>query len=106
MKFCHRLIKYTSILLLMHFCVGNIISAQVVTYPAPPGLITSSDFTMKVNNTPVWVEKIGSKLKSFDYTIGLYGGREMEDLNAACFSFSGKVTITITEIGRALCRER
>ena len=96
MKFCHRLINYICILLFMHLSFDNIISAEIVAYPAPPGLITSPDFTLKANITPIWVEKIGSKLKSFDYTIGLYGGREMEDLNAAGFSFSGKVTITIT----------
>ena len=96
MKFSHRLIKYTCAILTLYLSIGNIISAEIIPYPAPPGLITSPDFTMKANNTPVWVEKIGSKLKSFDYTIGLYGGKEMEDLNAAGFSFSGKVTITIT----------
>lgn len=96
MKVCQRLIKYTFIFLLMNLSFGNPISAEINAYPAPPGLITSPDFTLKANNTPIWVERIGSKLKSFDYTIGLYGGREMEDLNAAGFSFSGKVTITIT----------
>jgi hypothetical protein len=81
---------------IMHLSFMTGVSGKIVTYPAPPGLITSKDFTLKVDNKPVWVEKIASKLKSFDYTVGLYGGREMEDLNAAGFSFSGKVTITIT----------
>jgi hypothetical protein len=96
MKFGCRLIKYISIILFMLLNIGNIISAEIITYPAPPGLVTSPDFTIKANNTPIWVEKIGSKLKSFDYTIGLSGGMEMENLNAAGFSFYGKVTLTIT----------
>ena len=74
-------------------CV-NISKAEIITYPAPPGLITSPDFTVIVNDTPVWVEKIGSKLQSFDYY--LYGGREMEDLNVANFCCSGSLTIKIT----------
>jgi len=88
--------RYTCILIVMHLIFSNRISAEIITYPAPPGLVTSPDFSIKANNMSIWVEKIGSKLKSFDYTIGLSGGREMEDLNAAGFSFSGKVTITIT----------
>jgi hypothetical protein len=72
----------------------NISRAEIITYPAPPGLKTSSDFTVIVNDTPVWVEKIGSKLQSFDYH--LYGGREMEDLNVANFSCSGSLTFKIT----------
>jgi len=69
-------------------------SAKVVVYPAPPGLRTSPDFTVMANNTPVWVERIGSKLKSFSYD--LYSGREMEDLNVANFSCSGEVILQIT----------
>ena len=44
------------------------------------------------------MERIGSKLKSFNYppTNPLYGSREMEDLNVANFSCSGSVTIKIT----------
>ena len=49
---------------------------------------------MKVNDTPVWVERIGSSLHSFSYA--LYGSREMEDLNVANFSCSGMITIKIT----------
>ena len=96
MKFSHRLIKNSFAILTLYLSFGNLISAEIIPYPAPPGLITSPDFTLRANNTSVWVEKIGSKLKTFDYTIGLLGGREMEDLNAAGFSFTGKVTITIT----------
>jgi hypothetical protein len=76
------------------FASGCESPATVITYPAPPGLITSPDFTVKVNNEPVWVERVGSKLKSFEYQ--LYSGREMEDLNVAGFSCSGPLTITIT----------
>ena len=39
------------------------------------------------------MERIGSKLATFDYK--LYGSRELEDLNVASFSCSGKVTIRI-----------
>ncbi len=76
------------------FASGCKTPTTLVTYPAPPGLITSPDFTVKVNDKPVWVERIGSKLKSFEYK--LYSGREMEDLNVAGFSCSGPLTITIT----------
>lgn len=69
-------------------------SAEIVAYPAPPGLKTSPDFTVKVNNVPVWVERIGSKLDTLKYK--LYSGRVMEDLNVANFSCSGKLEIRIT----------
>ena len=68
-------------------------SAQIVAYPAPPGLITSPDFTVTADNKEVWVERVGSKLAAFDYK--LYGSRELEDLNVAGFCCSGKVTIRI-----------
>jgi len=67
----------------------------IITYPTPPGLQTSPDISMTVNNKPVWVERIASKLDTFDYTTGLYGGRKMEDMDAAGFSFSGKIKIKI-----------
>lgn len=69
-------------------------SAEIVAYPAPPGLKTSPDFTVKVNNVPVWIERIGSKLDTLKYK--LYSGRVMEDLNVANFSCSGKLEIRIT----------
>ena len=69
-------------------------SGKIISYPPPPGLVTSKDFTVKANGTPVWVERVGSKLQSFEYT--LYSGRDMEDLNVASFSFSGRVKIKIT----------
>ncbi len=67
--------------------------AEVVVYPAPPGLTTSPDFTLTADNQQIWIERIGSKLATFDYT--LYGSREMEDLNVANFSCSGTVTLVI-----------
>jgi hypothetical protein len=69
------------------------VSAEIVTYPAPAGLMISPDFTVVADNQPVWVERIGSKLATFDYS--LYGNREMEDLNVAGFSCSGEVKILI-----------
>ena len=42
-------------------------SAQVVTYPAPPGLVTSPDFSVKANEKPIWVEKIGSNVHTAKY---------------------------------------
>jgi hypothetical protein len=69
------------------------VSAQIVVYPAPPGLITSPDFTVTADDKEVWVERIGSTLATFDYQ--LYGSRDMEDLNVASFSCSGKVSIRI-----------
>jgi len=67
---------------------------EIVVYQAPPGLKTSPDFTVNVNNIPVWVERIGSKKPSFSYD--LYSGRDMEDLNVVSFSCSGKLEIKIS----------
>jgi len=53
--------------------------AQVVTYPAPTGLVTSTDFTLQVNGQAVWVEN-------------LFSGY----VNAANFSCAGPVTIKVT----------
>ena len=48
-------IRFTSMVIilmaLMPFTFD--VSAQVVTYPAPPGLITSQDFTIKADGKPV-----------------------------------------------------
>jgi polygalacturonase len=68
-------------------------TGEIVVYPSPPGITISPDFTVLADNQPVWVERIGSKVEKFDYS--LYGSREMEDLNAAGFSCSGAVTIVI-----------
>ncbi len=78
---------------LLQLIVFSEATAQVKVYPAPPGLRISPDFTVMANNTPVWVERIGSELETFGYN--LYGSREMEDLNVADFSCSGMVTIVI-----------
>lgn len=84
--------KYSCIILLLT-AISYHVSAQVVTYPAPPGLVTSPDFSVTADGKPVWVEKIGSKVHTPKYA--LYGGIEMEYLNVANFSCSGKVNITV-----------
>jgi hypothetical protein len=74
--------------LLSHPCYS-----EVVTYPTPPGLNTSPDFQVIADNKSVWVERIGSKKETFDYS--LYGSRDLEDMNAALFGCSGEVSITV-----------
>jgi hypothetical protein len=87
--------KFPIVIILMALApFTSTVSAQVVTYPAPPGLVTSRDFTIQANGKPVWVEKIGSNVHTAKYA--LYGGIEMEYLNVANFSCSGKITLTIT----------
>ncbi len=54
----------------------------VLSYPAPPGLQTSPDFSVKVNNVDIWTEQVGD------------GG--LESLNVANYSSSGSQSITIT----------
>ena len=81
----------TSLLL---FAVSAAGFGQIVTYPAPPGLVTSPDFTVVVNGTPVWVERIGSPYQ--DRNSNLYGNMELEYLNVANFSCSGSMTFTVT----------
>ena len=99
MKSLSRYIQHTSFLLVITLTsLINNVSAIIVTYPSPPGLKTSPDFTLKANDKPVWVERIGSNMKAFSYS--LYGGREMEDLNVASFSCSGSVTIRIKATGK------
>ena len=56
--------------------------STVITYPAAPGLDTSTDFTVKVNNVDVWTERIGNP--------------GMESLNVVNFSCSGTQIITVT----------
>ncbi len=94
MKCISKICKYLSVSVVATLIFIQTVSSQIVAYPAPPGLNTSKDFTLKANDIPVWVEKIGSKLPSFKYD--LYSSREMEDLNVASFSCSGEVTIRIT----------
>lgn len=60
----------------------NKIKSVTIPYSPVTGLITSPDFTVLVNNIPVWTERVGN------------GG--MEDLNVANFSCFGPQTITIT----------
>jgi hypothetical protein len=55
--------------------------SEVVTYPVPPGLETSSDFTVKVNNRDVWTQRVGD------------GG--MEDLHVTRFACSGSQIVKI-----------
>lgn len=91
----NKFIRFVSIVALMAlFSFVYKASAKIVTYPAPQGLVTSPDFKMSVNGTPVWVEKIGSSVHTDKYS--LYGGIEMEYLNVANFSCSGSLTIKIT----------
>ena len=90
-------------------CIANVsdVSTSVIAYSAPPGLVTSPDFKVTVNNHPIWVERVGSKLKAFTYS--LYSGREMEDLNVANFSCSGVMTVKVTaseEIKSVLIRPK
>ncbi len=55
--------------------------AQIVTYPAPPGLTPSNYFTMTVNGNAVSVEELGTGLNM---------------VNVANFSCAGSMTIVIT----------
>lgn len=87
-------LKIPTIIVILFIALTNFQArAQVITYPAPPGLITSQDFKVSANGKPVWVEKIGSNVHTSKYA--LYGGIEMEYLNVANFSCSGKTTLTI-----------
>ncbi len=83
-----------SALILLSLMNGPTAVGEIVTYPALPGSVTSPDFTVQVNKTPVWVEKIGSSVHTDKYA--LYGGIKMEYLNVANFSCSGPLTINIT----------
>jgi hypothetical protein len=69
------------------------VAAEIIAYPAPPGLRTSPDFSLLADSAQIWVERIGSKQLTFDYS--LYGTRDMEDLNVANFSCSGPTKIVI-----------
>ncbi|MEJ7677416.1 MAG: hypothetical protein WKG06_06010 [Segetibacter sp.] len=57
-------------------------NSVVISYPASPGMVTSPDFTVKVNDKNIWTESVGN------------GG--MENLNVANFSGSGTQTIRVT----------
>lgn len=86
-------VKEIFVFVLMLLFSNHVSRAEVVTYNQTPGLKTSPDFTMSANNTPVWIERVGSNIRVFNYS--LYSGRELEDLNIANFSCSGEVTIRI-----------
>ncbi len=94
MSFRKRYGRFSGIFIIMILTFFYNALAQITSYPSAPGLTTSSDFTMRVNNTPVWVERIGSNFRSFNYPL-YYGSREMEDLNVANFSCFGLMTIKI-----------
>jgi polygalacturonase len=96
MKHSFPTTKYIVLLLCIYQIIITSSCTTIITYPVPPGLQTSPDLTFTVNNKPVWVERVASKLDTFDYTLGLYGGRKMEDMDVAGFAFSGKVKIRIT----------
>ena len=81
------------LMLISAFCCPPA-GGKIVVYSPLPGSLTSSDFTVMVNNIPVWVEKIGSSIHTDKYA--LYGGIEMEYLNVASFSCSGPLKIKIT----------
>jgi hypothetical protein len=86
-------ITYIASITLLLIMIFSEAGAEVVVYPTPPGMASSPDFTLTADNQQIWVERIGSKLSTFDYT--LYGSRDLEDLNAANFSCSGTVNIVI-----------
>ena len=56
--------------------------ASIIAYPAPEGLVASPDFTVEVNGTPVWVERVG--------------GKGLEALDVASFSGAGALTVKVT----------
>jgi hypothetical protein len=58
------------------------VESTLVTYPSIEGLLTSPDFTVKVNGVAVWTERVGAE--------------GMESMNVANFSCAGPQTITIT----------
>jgi polygalacturonase len=90
----HSILRKTALAVMMVFFMLDHASPNIIIYPAPPGLVTSPDFIVKVNDLPVWVEKIGSSLQTPAYS--LYGGIEMEYLNVVNFSCSGPLAVTIT----------
>ena len=71
-------------------------TSKVIPYPAPPGLITSPDFTVQVNGADVWVERVGgSKMEQVNQGAIIYRGI-LEDMNVTNFTCSGPVDIKIT----------
>jgi hypothetical protein len=73
--------------------------AKVVIYPVPQGIAKSSDFTMTVNGRNIPVQKFGADLLSdqkFLSQRAIILGKEIDSVNVANFSCSGKLTIVIT----------
>lgn len=86
---------YTGIILLS-FLSGCNPENRVIPYPAPPGLVTSPDFKVKVNGTAVWVERVGgADMEQQNPNAVIYRG-ELEDMNIAAFSCAGQMEIKIT----------
>jgi len=79
---------FNGLILAFALCAPGI--AQVVTFPNPPGLATSADFTMQVNGTNVWVEKAGAAQSGGTYY------DQLEALNVASFGGEGQLSVTIT----------
>jgi hypothetical protein len=68
-----------------HFSVFDNLKAQsvsVIPYPAVPGLLTSPDFTIRVNDKDLWTERVGDS--------------SMEALNVASYTGTGQQTIVVT----------
>lgn len=57
-------------------------TGTVIAYPAAPGLQTSPDFTVKVNNQDIWTERLGDS--------------SLEALNIASYTGTGLQTIVVT----------
>lgn len=82
-----------SVIVLVTGIFGGCGSSEVVSYPTPPGLTTSPDFTVQANGTGIWVERVGGY--AMDQSIASFHG-ELEDMNIAAFSCTGPVDIKIT----------
>jgi hypothetical protein len=68
--------------LILSGSLSTIEAQQVVTYPAPPGIAISPDFTVTANGTSVWVVQSGQ------------GGSG--SLNVANFACTGQITMKVT----------
>lgn len=86
--------KVSGILLILPVLISFVAcTTSVVSYPPPPGLVTSPDFSLKANGESIWVERIYNDTANMDYMV--YGSKEMEDLNVANFSHAGPINIEI-----------
>ena len=84
----------TGVFLIVINISGCKMSSEVIPYPIPPGLTASNDFSMKVNDKDIWIEKLGGSNIPLEEQYAHLG--IMEDLNIARFSCSGVVKIKIT----------